>query len=76
MLKILTQSSIKAVSVSESGAATNLNKLQINNMAQLGKRPNMKLNKYETRKGKKEKEKEGILVKGSLNLSEKMRVSS
>jgi hypothetical protein len=53
MLKILTQSSIKAVSVSESGAATNLNKLQINNMAQLGKRPNMKLNKYETRKGKK-----------------------
>jgi hypothetical protein len=38
----------------------------------------MKLNKYETRKGKKEKEKEkeGILVKGSLNLSEKMRVSS
>jgi hypothetical protein len=54
MLKILTQSSIKAVSVSESGAATNLNKLQINNMAQLGKRPNMRVkNKYETRKGKK-----------------------
>jgi hypothetical protein len=44
-------------------------------MAQLGKRPNMKLNKYETRKGKK-KNTGGILVKGSLNLSEKMRVSS
>jgi len=42
----------------------------------LGKRSIMKLNNYETRKGKKEKEKEGILVKGSLNLSEKMRVSS
>jgi len=33
MPKILTQSSIKAVSVSESGAATNLNKLQINKMS-------------------------------------------
>jgi hypothetical protein len=58
MLKILTQSSIKAVSVSESGAATNLNKLQINNVVQLGKRPNMKLNKYETRKGKKKTQRE------------------